>query len=139
MRLLSLPAVKQFIKFSLVGASGTIVDWLVYFALTRWFHWFYLIAKIISFILAAINNYILNRVWTFRSKEKNVFKEFAKFAIVSTVGLVFNTFIMYLVVDKLKYNDFIGLILATAIVMFWNFLVNKFWTFRETNNEKNNK
>lgn len=122
---------RQFIKFSFVGASGTLVDWIFYFILTRWFHLFYLIAKTISFVIAAINNYILNRKWTFRSQEKNITKEFIKFLIVSLVGLAFNTLIMYIVVDKLRYNDFIGLILATAIVMFWNFLANKFWTFKE--------
>ncbi|MCL5795422.1 MAG: GtrA family protein [Patescibacteria group bacterium] len=123
--------VKQFIKFSVVGIVGTGVDWLFYFIFSRWLHLFYLIAKIISFIVAAINNYILNRVWTFRSKEKNIGKEFIKFIIVSTVGLILNALIMYIVVSKLKYSDFWGLILATAIVMFWNFFANKFWTFRE--------
>lgn len=122
--------VKQFIKFGAVGVVGTGVDWFFYFGLTRWLGIYYLLAKVFSFIVSAVNNYALNRVWTFRSKEKNIAKEFVKFVIVSVVGLIFNTLIMYTVVDKFKYNDFVGLISATAIVMFWNFFVNKFWTFK---------
>ncbi|MCL5795735.1 MAG: GtrA family protein, partial [Patescibacteria group bacterium] len=60
---------------------------------TRWLGIFYLVAKVFSFILASINNYILNRVWTFRSREKNIKREFIKFFVVSLVGLGINTFI----------------------------------------------
>lgn len=123
---------RQFIKFSLVGASGTIVDWVFYFVLTRWLGIFYLIAKTLSFVIAAINNYVWNRIWTFRSKEKNITGEFAKFFLVSLVGLGLNVLIMYLAVDKLAISDLWGLVLATAVVTFWNFLANKFWTFKNT-------
>lgn len=122
---------RQFVKFCIVGASGTAVDWIVYFILNRWFLVFYLLAKALSFILAAINNYIWNRIWTFGSHEKHIAIEFGKFFIVSLVGLGLNILIMYLAVDKLKFNDFWGLVLATASVMMWNFLANKFWTFRK--------
>jgi len=63
---------KQFIKFAVVGASGVVVDWVVYFILTRYLELFYLISKTISFLFAAINNYIWNRSWTFRSKENKI-------------------------------------------------------------------
>lgn len=130
-KILRSKTVLQFIKFSVVGISGTAVDWLFYFGLTRWFGVFYLLAKALSFIIAAINNYIWNRVWTFESHQKKVALEFSKFFVVSLIGLGFNTLIMYLVVEKLKFNDFWGLILATAAVMLWNFFANKFWTFKK--------
>lgn len=123
-------SVKQFIKFAIVGVGGTLIDWIFYYILTRWLGIYYLLAKTLSFIIAAINNYIWNRIWTFRSKEKNITGEFIKFFLVSLVGLGLNVLIMYLAVDKLKISDFWGLILATAIVMFWNFFANKLWTFR---------
>lgn len=122
---------RQFIKFSIVGASGTAIDWIFYFICTRWLGIYYLLAKAISFILAAVNNYIWNRTWTFRSQEKRVFREFSKFFIVSIIGLGVNTFIMYLMVDRFKLYDFWGLIVATAIVLIWNFFANKLWTFKE--------
>lgn len=131
MKILENKSLKQFIKFAIVGASGTAIDWILYFALTRWVHLFYLVAKTISFILAAANNYIWNRTWTFRSTEKNILKQFLKFFAVSAVGLGFNLLIMRFVVEYLGWSDLIGLILATVVVMVWNFSVNKFWTFKE--------
>lgn len=122
---------KQFIKFSVVGVSGTVIDWIFYFIFTRWLFTYYLIAKALSFIFAAANNYFWNRVWTFRSKDKNIVKQFIKFFAVSVIGLFINILIMYIVVNDFKLSDFYGLIIATAIVMFWNFFANKLWTFKE--------
>lgn len=122
---------RQFIKFSIVGISGMAVDWLVYFTATRWLRLFYLSAKIISFIFAATNNYIWNRAWTFRSKEKKIAKEFYKFISVSVIGLSINAFIMYLIVGIFKLNDLLGWLSATMIVLFWNFIIIKFWVFKK--------
>lgn len=130
MDLLRRKSIREFIKFSLVGASGTVIDWLIYFIFSRWLGVFYLIAKTISFIIAAANNYLLNRVWTFRSQDNRIVLEFGKFFIVSLVGLGLNVLLMYLAVDIIGWGDFIGLIIATGLVMFWNFFANKYWTFR---------
>ena len=123
--------VRQFVKFAVVGVSSTIIDWGIYLLLTRTTAIFYLLAKVLSFLVSVINSYIWNRRWTFRSQDPKRFHQFSKFLVVAGVGLALNALIMYLVVSKLKLHDIIGLILASAIVMFWNFLVNKFWTFRE--------
>ena len=129
MKLFENKSLAQFIKFAVVGASGTVIDWVLYFLFTRSLGIYYLIAKIISFVIAALNNYIWNRVWTFKSKEKKVIGEFIKFFVVSIVGLGLNTLIMYLTVGLLGWKDFYALVLATAIVMIWNFFANKFHIF----------
>lgn len=123
--------VRQFVKFGIVGASSTVIDWGIYLALTRLLSFFYLDAKVISFLVSVINSYVWNRVWTFRSTDPKKFHQFSKFLVVAAVGLGLNSSIMYIAVSKLHLHDIIGLILASAIVMFWNFLINKFWTFRE--------
>jgi len=123
--------VRQFVKFGIVGVSSTIIDWGIYLGLTRLLGFFYLDAKVISFLFSVINSYILNRSWTFRSTDPKKLHQFGKFLVVAAVGLGLNALIMYLVVSKLHLHDIIGLIFASAIVMFWNFLINKFWTFKE--------
>lgn len=123
--------VRQFIKFAIVGFSSTILDWGLYFILTRYFLLFYLSAKALSFVLGVINSYVWNRRWTFRSKEPKKFHQFSKFLVVASVGLGINTLIMFIVVSQLHLSDIIGLLLSSIFVMSWNFLVNKFWTFRE--------
>ena len=130
MKLLHRRGVRQFVKFGIVGASSTIIDWGIYLLLTRTFGLFYLMAKILSFSVAVLNSYIWNRRWTFRSNDPAKLRQFIKFLTISIVGVVLNALIMYLSVDYLYLNDIYGLVFATVIVMFWNFLANKFYTFR---------
>lgn len=122
--------IRQFVKFAFVGFLSFIVDWGVYFVLTRYALLFYLAAKALSFVAAATNSYIFNRRWTFRSSDKKIVQEFTKFFIISLIGLGLNTLIMYLAVHYLKINDLVAVAVATGIVLFWNFFANKFWTFK---------
>lgn len=131
MSILHRRGVRQFVKFGIVGVSSTIIDWGIYLLLTRIFGVFYLMAKILSFGVAVLNSYIWNRRWTFRSNDPAKLRQFIKFLTISIVGVVLNTLIMFIAVDKFKLHDIFGLFLATAIVMIWNFLANKFYTFRE--------
>lgn len=89
-------------------------------------------AKILSFSISVINSYTWNRRWTFRSNDPKKLREFIKFLTIAIVGVVLNASIMYIVVDFVHLNDLYGLVLASAIVMFWNFLANKFYTFKES-------
>ena len=124
--------VRQFIKFGLVGASSTIIDWGIYLVLTRFLGIYYIMAKILSFSIAVINSYIWNRRWTFRSNNPQKLREFIKFLIIAFVGVVLNSMIMYIVVDFVHLGDLYGLVFASGIVMFWNFLANKYYTFKES-------
>ena len=124
--------VRQFIKFGIVGASSAIIDWSIFYLLNLTFGVYYLIAKVLSFSVAVINSFICNRRWTFRSQDPNRRKEFTKFLIIATVGLSINTLIMYIVVSVFGQRKIVGLIFATGIVTFWNFLANKFYTFKES-------
>ena len=110
---------RQFVKFGMVGASSTAIDWGTFFILEK-FSIYYLLAKIIAFLLAVINSYIWNRKWTFRSKDIDKTKEFIRFLITSAIGLSVNTFIFYLAVSKLRWSYLQSLILATMIVLIWN-------------------
>jgi putative flippase GtrA len=130
MSILRRRGVRQFVKFGLVGLSSTVIDWGIYLILTRFLGVFYLMAKILSFSIAVINSYIWNRRWTFRSNDPAKLRQFIKFLTISLVGLVLNSLIMYLAVEHLKLADIYGLVLATAIVTIWNFLANKFYTFK---------
>lgn len=119
----------QFVKFGLVGFLSFLVDAGVYLILTRYLAVFYLLAKMISFVVAATNSYIFNRTWTFRSKNSQIRREFVKFFLISLIGLGINSLIMFLAVDLIKLNDLFGLVIATIITMFWNFTANKLWVF----------
>lgn len=131
----------KFLKFGIVGASGAVID----FGLTALCKGILgipeLLANAIGFTLAATSNYYLNRVWTWKSKSKDVGIEYAKFFFVSLIGLGLNSLIVFLLKDisiiprfintTLDWDFWIAKIIATAIVMVWNFLANNFFTFRK--------
>jgi len=148
--------VERFTKFLFVGTWGFIVDfgtltflveivelprWVVentQFSATAGL----VLANTISFTLAVISNFTLNRYWTYpesRSKRKRV--QLPQFALVSIVGLVLNNLILALTTplfDQLLVSLPISLdiggyipakMLATIVVLFWNFFVNRYWTY----------
>lgn len=133
--------ITKFIKFGVVGASGAVID----FGLTALCKGILgvpeLLANAIGFTVAATSNYYLNRVWTWKSKSKDVGIEYTKFFFVSLIGLGLNSLIVFLLKDisivprfvntTLDWDFWIAKIIATAIVMVWNFTANNFFTFRK--------
>lgn len=127
--------IRQFVKFGIVGISSTAIDWGIFYLLDYVFGIYYLTAKVLSFSVAVINSFFWNRRWTFRSTDPNHNKEFVKFLIISLVGLSVNALIMYLFVSIWHTRKIIGLIFASGIVTVWNFLANKYYTFRHSQSE----
>ena len=135
------PLITKFVKFAVVGASGAVID----FGLTALCKGIFgipeLLSNAIGFTVAATSNYFLNRVWTWRSTSKEVGVEYAKFFFVSLVGLGLNSLIVFMLKDTsigprfvetgLDWDFWVAKIVATGIVMVWNFMANNLFTFRK--------
>ena len=118
----------QLAKFCAVGASGYVVNLAVYGTLLA-FGVHYLLAAVCSFLVAVTNNYLWNRVWTFRHQRGHLVFQGFRFLLVSTVALganlAFLSVLVALGVPKLPAQA-----LAIALVTPWNFVANKLWSFR---------
>ncbi len=124
--------VRQFIKFGIVGASGTVVNFLVAHALekTTTLSWFADFA--IGFMIGGVSNYILNRIWTFGSR-RNPFVEGLQFLTVSAVALIAGR-IVFAIAQHYDVRHFTATwFVATLSGTFVNFFMNKYWTFRHLN------
>lgn len=117
--------ISQFFKFGVVGVIAFIVDYLSLYLLTEFLNVYYLISSIISFLLSIIVNYILSIKWVFDIKKKQSFKDVITFTLLSAIGLLINLLVMYLSVEVLKIHYMIGKLIATFIVMIWNFVTRK--------------
>lgn len=131
------PGLRQFVKFALVGAINAVVDWCIYFLLWRtglaqFGQSGKQLAKAGSFFVSVISSFILNRSWTFRSQDRRIARQAARFFLVAAIGLVFNNSLFYLLnAPRFAHlPDLISLVLATLGVTFWNFFANKHWTFK---------
>ena len=144
---------------SSTAISGGIFTWLVYFVhLDQILHvWLtgraiaegvpnpYLplamqLAALVGFLFAVTNGFIWNSRWTFRQNDPARRKiQYIKFVLVNAVGLVLNQVILFVVHRMLMagrpatekgLEPLVAFAAATAIVVFWNFLANKYWTFK---------
>lgn len=126
--------VRQLIKFCLVGLACAVLDWAVYFLIKYLTHWdaqnLKQIMKALSFVVSASASFMFNRYWTFRSQEKNVTAQAIKFFLVATLGLGLNNLFFFLITGIFGWPDLAGLMIATALVLLWNFTANKLWVFR---------
>ncbi len=124
---------RQFAKFGLVGASGFVVNLILFTLLQRVIPNHarplqYNVIYTIAFLGGGVSNYYFNRIWTFRSTGHAV-REGAKFLSVSALALVVGLIVSALVSPWLGHGHrtwFLG----TVAGIFVNFFVNKYWTFR---------
>ena len=131
------PSLKQFLKFCIVGVSSAVVSFVILFIFTQWVGVWYLYSSIIAYILSAIFNFITNKLWTFRNKERGraVINQAIKFSLVISVGLTANTSIIYALTEIQGFDYRISWVFATGVVAVWNYSFNRFWTFRHAKPE----
>ncbi len=138
----------RFLKFSMVGVTGTIVDFGVMNLVNIAFGVPLLWAQGISFTVAVINNFLWNRYWTYPdSRSKKAPKQLLQFFLISSVGLIIRTpLISWLNREilglletatlQLPLEDFVisqnlSLAASILIILFWNFFANRLWTYND--------
>ena len=83
---------QRFLRFAVVGVSGTVVDFSIFNLLSVVVGLPVVISSVGSFLIAVINNFIWNRIWTYpESKEMDLSEQLVKFSIVSVLGLLIRT------------------------------------------------
>ena len=116
---------KQMFRFGIVGFTAFLIDAGILYVLTEFIDIHYLISSIISFTISLAYNYILSIFWVFDVKKKQTIKEVLVFAILSIFGLGINQLVMYIGVDLCHIYYMFCKVLATIIVMVYNFITRK--------------
>ncbi len=146
--------VRQFVKFCIVGASSTLIDFSVFFLLIEVLHIQQVVsspdlaralAVCLAFLVAVTNGFYWNNRWTFRQSDAAGLKQrYGKFVLTNIIGLALNlsvtlllarvapAFVLAFLAPFLKKDPaaFFGKAVATTIVVFWNFTASKYWTFK---------
>lgn len=147
---------KRFIKFGVVGVIGAVVDFGVFNLLRPLFltaiaseSLALSTASAISFVAAIISNFFWNRFWTYPdSRSKRFATQFVQFTFVNVLGIFIRVPVVWLThvwfeqlfkrllptLDNsvaVLLGDNFAVALAVGIVMFWNFFVNRYWTYND--------
>lgn len=132
--------IQRFTRFLTVGTVGTFLDFSL-LTLLKAFGLPTLLANTASFTTGVANNFTWNRLWTFSdAKQSGWHKQLAQFLLISVLGLVLNNAIVLLLevplgtlLGRPDYGYLPAKVIATGVVVFWNYFANRNWTFRRSN------
>jgi dolichol-phosphate mannosyltransferase len=126
----------QLVQFAVVGASGYVVNLLVYTVFEHGLGATYPVAATFAFLVALTNNFVWNRMWTFRASDGHAGFQAARFFVVSLVAFGFNLVVLYALVEGVGMDSVMGMgtvpaqAIAIALATPLNFIGNKLWSFR---------
>ena len=116
----------QFFRYIFVGGTAFIVDFFFLYFLSDICGIYYLISAVLSFIISVLVNYIMSTRWVFNQDNiGNKVLEFNLFILISTIGLVFTEILLYFFTDIVGLYYLVSKIIASIIVLFWNFLARR--------------
>jgi putative flippase GtrA len=119
----------QMVSFAGVGAVGTAAQYVILIVAVELFAAPAVATSVAGFVVGAFINYTLNYHFTFRS-QKNHGETATKFFAIAAAGMLLNGAIMHLAIETADQHYVVSQLVATGTVFFWNFLANRFWTFR---------
>lgn len=122
---------EQIVKFGLVGVIATVIDYAILMFLSQVIGWDPVLSSGISFTISLVFNYLASMKYVFvRKEDMDRRKEFGIFVVLSLIGLALNQVCMTIGTSILGSGAIavtVNKVIATAIVMVWNFLSRKKW------------
>jgi putative flippase GtrA len=120
----------QLVRFGLVGAIGFVVNLAVYALFVHAVGVDYRIAAVVAWVVAVLNNFVLNRHWTFDARDGIARFQAMRFVVVSLVAFGCSLLLLTLLVESAGLAKVPAQALAVAAATPLNFLGNKLWSFR---------
>lgn len=113
------------------GVLTTLVNIVSFAILTRLLSAGTVLSNVIAWFLSVLFAYVTNRRWVFQSKDGNVFREAAAFFSGRIGTGVLDTVVMFITVDLLGWNDMVMKVISNVIVVILNYVISKFFVFKD--------
>lgn len=120
----------KFFKFGLVGFSGLVIDFAITWICKEKLLFNKYLSNSFGFLFGVVNNYFLNKYFTFQNNDNHVATQFLSFLIISIIGFLLNTSFLYLLQKNTKINFYVCKAIIIVIVFIWNFTANSLYTFK---------
>ncbi len=120
----------QLVRFAFVGGVGFLVNLAVYALFVHSVGVDFRVASVVAWLVAVINNFVLNRHWTFDARGGRAHAQAVRFFLVSLLAEIFSLLLLTLLVEGASLAKVPAQAVAVAASMPLNFLGNKLWSFR---------
>lgn len=120
----------QFFRYIFVGGVAFLADGVSLFLITT-IGVNYLISVIFAFVIGLAVNYGLSKLLVFENSSVNGKIEFLVYGIIGVIGLGFTEIIMYVLTEIAGLYFMVSKVIATIIVLVWNFVARKIILYRK--------
>lgn len=125
---------RHLILYGIIGSFSSSIDFAIFTLLVQIVGLHYLVANSISILVGITTSFFLNRNYNFKVKD-NVKGRFLIFLSVGLCGLMLSNFSLYVFVSAFDMNKLLSKLLSIVLVVFFQFLINKYVTFKPSRYE----
>lgn len=122
------------LSYLFFGALTTLVNYLVFFPLHNWFAWTAVVSNAVAWLVAVVFAFLTNKPFVFKSHDwsaKTVADEALKFVGCRVGSGVFETVMIWLLVDMLAWNGNWTKIAVSVLVVVLNYIGSKWLVFKK--------
>lgn len=128
-RFLNRTEMVRFVRFSITGLLNTAVDFSLFMILSYFGVWL-LVAQAVGYTGGMLNSYLVNRSWTFGSREPIVGRQLVRFVFSNLIQLVLSMFLLQGLVVGMGLSKLVGKLLTVGFILTLSFFINRLWVFR---------
>jgi len=118
------------LRYLIAGGLVAIIDFVLLYILTDFFHVWYLTSSLAALLIAFIVNFLLQKFWAFQNHSlAGVHMQFSLYVLLLGVNIILNTILLYLFVEQAHLWYLLAQLLTSAMLACMNFIVYRRFIF----------
>ena len=125
---------REGMRYLIFGALSTVINIVVFAICSKIVNLSTTVSNVIAWIIAVLCAYVTNKLWVFNSKNngnKEFIREIISFYGARVVTLALETAFLWIVIDKIGFNEILMKIISNIIVIILNYIFSKIFIFKK--------
>ncbi|MEB3369484.1 GtrA family protein [Saccharopolyspora mangrovi] len=119
---------RELLLYAVIGASGVLLDYLLFLVLFNYFGMHHQVANAISTTAGITNNFVLNSLFNFRKTDR-ILVRFLRFYAVGIAGIVLTFLLLAVFSTWLGIDANLVKLASLPVVLLFQYTINKRWSF----------
>lgn len=116
--------IQQLKRYLITGLLSALLEYSILYVMTSLFGFWHIISNTVAVFLSFWFNFLMNRFWSFRSN-RNIYKQLCMYSMLFVVNMGASNGVMYILSDIFGIYYIFSKIVATGIIVTWNFILYK--------------